>query len=252
MKGHYQFDSRSTAQRLVNVGCGRTVHPAWVNIDLVPAASGVIKHNLCCGLPFADNEVDAVYHSHVLEHLGPEQGERMLRECYRVLRPGGILRIVVPDLEQIARLYLDYHERLGKEIRSDPALRMDQAGADRPDGPLHSGGKMGPYLVQLNGPDAEFVRSRLGQEVLQAVEYERSRQGQEAAVRPSLRQRIRSLRERLALWSVGRILGRSAAGAFAESLFRNRGEVHRWMYDRYSLQTVLPQAGLYRFPGPSR
>lgn len=248
MKGHYQFDSRSSAQRLVNVGCGRTVHPEWVNIDLVPSAPGVIKHNLCCGLPFADDQVDAIYHSHVLEHLGPEQGERMLRECYRVLRPGGILRIVVPDLEQIAKLYLDYHQRAWQGDH-EATQRYEWIKLELIDQMVrcNSGGKMGPYLVQLNGPDAEFVRSRLGQEVLQAVEFERSRKGQEAAKTPSLKHRIKNLRERFALWSVGRILGRNAAAAFAESLFRNRGEIHRWMYDRYSLQTVCNKLGFTNF-----
>lgn len=246
MKGHYEFDPQQTQPRLVNLGCGRTVHPAWVNLDLVPAAPGVIRHNLCFGLPFRDHEVDAIYHSHVLEHLRPEQGLRLLAECYRTLRPGGVLRIVVPDLEQIAQLYLNYHTRAWQGD-SDAQRRYQWIKLELLDQLVrsHSGGQMGPYLVKLEPEDAEFVRSRLGEEVLEAISFQ-DRQ-RESAEPISLKQRVRTVRERLTLWLVSRILGRNAAAAFAESLFRNRGEVHRWMYDRFSLKSLCSQIGFVDF-----
>jgi SAM-dependent methyltransferase len=49
--------------------------------------------------PFADNEIDNVFSSHMLKHLHPQDAERCLRETHRVLKPGGVARIVVPDLE---------------------------------------------------------------------------------------------------------------------------------------------------------
>lgn len=246
MKGLYEFNPQGAQPRLVNLGCGRTVHADWVNLDLVPAVPGVIRHNLCVGLPFRENAVDAIYHSHVLEHLRPEQGTKLLQECFRALRPGGVLRIVVPDLEQIAQLYLNYHTRAWQ---GDPDAQrryqwiklelLDQLVRS------HSGGQMGPYLVKLEQEDAEFVRSRLGEEVLEAISYQDRRR--QAAPPTSLKQRVKSVRERLALWLVTRTLGRNAAAAFAESLFRNRGEVHRWMYDRYSLKSLCSQIGFADF-----
>jgi SAM-dependent methyltransferase len=59
------------------------------------------------GIPFPDAAFDVVYHSHLLEHIDREAAPVFLRECCRVLSPGGILRIVVPDLEWLARRYLD-------------------------------------------------------------------------------------------------------------------------------------------------
>lgn len=59
----------------------------------------IIVHNLAKGIPFPDGSVDVVYHSHLLEHLDRDVAERFLREVQRVLRLGGIQRIVVPDLE---------------------------------------------------------------------------------------------------------------------------------------------------------
>jgi len=64
------------------------------------------------GIPFSDRTFDAVYHSHLLEHIDREAAPVFLRECLRVLRPGGELRIVIPDLESLARNYLDCVGRL--------------------------------------------------------------------------------------------------------------------------------------------
>lgn len=65
-----------------------------------------MRHDLRKGIPFGDGAVDAVYHSHVLEHLDRDAVPGFLAEVRRVLRPGGIHRIVVPDLETQARTYL--------------------------------------------------------------------------------------------------------------------------------------------------
>jgi len=57
-------------------------------------------------LPFATSSVDAIYASHVLEHLHAEDAARLLGECLRVLRPGGYLRLVLPDLRSMVEEYL--------------------------------------------------------------------------------------------------------------------------------------------------
>src|SRR5262245_1221859 len=90
----------------LNIGCGARFHPAWINLDLAPQHPSILQHDVTLPLPFPAEGFDAVYHAHVLEHLPRERARFCLSECARVLRPGGILRVVVPDLEQIARLYL--------------------------------------------------------------------------------------------------------------------------------------------------
>jgi predicted SAM-dependent methyltransferase len=92
--------------KMLNLGCGEKYHPAWINIDFVSNDKNVIAHNLLKGIPFGDNEVDVVYHAHVLEHFSPEDGKNLVKECFRVLKPGGILRVGVPDLENIIREYI--------------------------------------------------------------------------------------------------------------------------------------------------
>jgi SAM-dependent methyltransferase len=77
-------------------------------------------------LPFATSSVDAIYASHVLEHLYVEDAERLLRECQRVLRPGGYLRLVLPDLRSMVAEYL---------AAADPeaALRLNRRLLFRPE-----------------------------------------------------------------------------------------------------------------------
>jgi SAM-dependent methyltransferase len=131
---------------VLNLGCGYRTSPRCINIDWSPAirlrasklgrrlapyiagrdrweafqgdAGEVLPHDLRRGIPFPDSSADAVYHSHVLEHLDRNMVPRFLAEIKRVLRPGGIHRIVVPDLELQARAYLSSLER----ALDDPAL----------------------------------------------------------------------------------------------------------------------------------
>jgi predicted SAM-dependent methyltransferase len=71
-------------------------------------AQNIVVYDLAKGIPAADNSVEVVYHSHLLEHLDREVGEAFVREVHRVLRPGGIQRISVPDLERYVRAYLQH------------------------------------------------------------------------------------------------------------------------------------------------
>ena len=99
---------------LVNIGCGATWHPSWTNLDVHPLSPQVRSWDVSHGLPFGTEQVDACYASHVLEHLTRAQARALLLESFRVLRPGGIIRLVVPDLEAIVREYLDVVARADK------------------------------------------------------------------------------------------------------------------------------------------
>lgn len=70
--------------------------------------NNILVHDLAKGIPFPNASVDVVYHSHVLEHLDRNVAPEFIRECHRVLKKGGILRIVVPDFEKCCRNYLTH------------------------------------------------------------------------------------------------------------------------------------------------
>lgn len=102
--------------RWLNLGCGSSFHPDWINIDFFDHDGKVIAYDLRLGIPFADCSFDVVYHSHVLEHFPQAYAARFLRECFRVLKPGGLLRVVVPNLEEIAKAYLQSIEDVHKGL----------------------------------------------------------------------------------------------------------------------------------------
>jgi len=66
----------------------------------------ILVHDLARGIPFASGSVDVVYHSHLLEHLDRDVAHAFLFEVMRVLKPGGLQRIVVPDLEKACRAHI--------------------------------------------------------------------------------------------------------------------------------------------------
>ena len=96
--------------RLKGSALGRMAVPLLIRGDrrvAYDAMDGeVLRHNLKKGIPFPDQSVEGVYHSHLLEHLDYDVAPIFLAEVKRVLKPGGVHRIVVPDLEFETRRYV--------------------------------------------------------------------------------------------------------------------------------------------------
>lgn len=96
--------------RLKGSRVGRMVAPIVVTGERRVAydamSDNVVRHNLRKGIPAPDASVDGVYHSHLFEHLDRDVVPIFLAEVKRVLKPGGVHRIVVPDLEFETRRYL--------------------------------------------------------------------------------------------------------------------------------------------------
>ncbi|MEM7785583.1 MAG: methyltransferase domain-containing protein [Planctomycetota bacterium] len=233
----------------LNLGCGRNFHSSWVNVDLGPIHADVIEHDITDGIPFDNDSFDAVYHSHVLEHLNPDQGKTLIRECNRVLKPGGVLRVVVPDLERIAILYLEMLDEAWQGNRNSrinydwmKLELLDQMVRDQ------SGGRMGPYMADSEIENSRFVMERLGDEFLVCQNQNRDIKTSSTQSKWALfANSFSRLKLRMAFRVVRWLLGRKAEKAFREGLFRSQGEIHRWMYDRYSLKDICESAGFDEF-----
>lgn len=97
---HYLFHRHL---RKLHVGCGRVKLSGWINADLSPRAELVI--DLRWPLPFPTDYLDYIYSEHVLEHLRYKTAVRFLREARRVLAHGGVIRIAMPDLDDLVEGY---------------------------------------------------------------------------------------------------------------------------------------------------
>jgi predicted SAM-dependent methyltransferase len=239
--------------RCLNLGCGDRFHPQWTNLDLTPSSPNVSVYDCREPLPFEDESFDVVYHSHVIEHLRREDVIRFLRECCRVLRPGGILRVAIPDLEGIARAYL---ECLEKAVEEKPGSEhdyhwmmlelFDQTVRER------SGGAMLEYLRRDPISNEPFVLRRMGGEARRIISQLRP-SGKQTKPPASVSRRgrrgvnglLRALRHAMARM----FLTEKEVRALELGQFRFQGEVHQWMYDRYSLKRLLEEAG---FQNPTR
>jgi SAM-dependent methyltransferase len=133
--------------RKLHLGCFDQVMPGWINTDITPHiflarvpglaaalfkvgllpieryeqhANGVYRAirymNVTKKFPFADNSIDCVYTSHMIEHLYPQQAIACFREIYRVLKEGGVLRVAVPDLD---RMVADYDAQEPEKFLED-------------------------------------------------------------------------------------------------------------------------------------
>lgn len=117
----------------VNLGCGSSSLPDWINIDssfnvtlsrypllkkvlfrlhIISKTvydsqfpSNIIRLDLTKGLPFESNSIDYIYSSHLLEHITRGDSLKLIAECHRVLKKEGICRIIVPDLKLIISNY---------------------------------------------------------------------------------------------------------------------------------------------------
>lgn len=243
----------------LNLGCGKRYHPDWINIDMHPQGPDVVAHDLTQGIPMADNSCDVVYHSNLLEHLRPPDACGLLKECFRVLRIGGTLRVAVPDLEGICRVYLSKLES-ALEGSISPAADYEWIVIELLDQMVRekSGGTMLTYLERDPLPNEAFIYSRVGEEgrnLVHTLHRSPSRpedwglsvwsilhRGGRVLTRSASRAR-RALVNRM----TGFFLGTAGLHALEIGRFRLSGEVHQWMYDRHSLGQLMLETG-FRSP----
>lgn len=85
----------------LNLACGKVHYDGWINIDARAAAGTDVIWDLRFPLPIAASTCTRIYCEHFLEHLGADEGLAFLRECRRMLQPGGVVRIAMPSLDAI-------------------------------------------------------------------------------------------------------------------------------------------------------
>lgn len=89
----------------LQIGTGTNPLPGWLNTDLEPTSTDTQYLNACERFPFDDNTFDFIYSEHMIEHITYLDGLFMLKECFRVMKPGGRIRIATPDIEKLIGLF---------------------------------------------------------------------------------------------------------------------------------------------------
>jgi len=98
----------------LHLGCGHNILEGWVNTDSCPVSSDVLSLDVSKPFPLDDNQFDCVFSEHMIEHLSYVEGLSVLKESYRVLKKGGIIRVSTPDIEFLINLYNGHKTELQK------------------------------------------------------------------------------------------------------------------------------------------
>jgi len=222
----------------INLACGDCYVDGWLNLDYVSRSPSVKSTNLLGHLPADNNSASVVYSSHFLEHIPTDLVPSFLSECYRVLRNNGILRLALPDWEELCETYLILRKS-GAHDKADFLLleMLDQCVRMKP------GGRLGDYYIALQrAPEQsremiKFVFERTGHIIQPSSQIKKSRFKQIAS---NPRKLIDVFRE-IYIKSVILLL----PSAFKkQNVSRTTvGEKHMWMYDFYSVKQLLESCG---------
>ncbi len=228
---------RLEKMKMLNIACGGRYHHDWINIDFHADSNMVKKVNILGGLPFEDSSIDVVYSSHFLEHLSLKQTAFVLSEAKRVLKDNGIIRIVVPNTENICKEYL----KILSDVQSDKSQGekynwivvelFDQLVR------VNSGGEMGKIFKNIsktkNEDLASYILYRTGDEPLAIDDKITGRKITLDKIKNKL------------LYFYLKIVRLLIPINLRDLIFVNTsiGERHQWMYDKYSMGKMLENAG---------
>lgn len=229
-----QIGIRTSRGIWVNVACGSSylTGTPWLNLDYGDNLPDVKAANLLEPLPLPDNGAEVVYCSHFLEHVPRESVPGLLREFHRVLAPGGSLRLVTPDLENIvvslAATYATNNLARRRLLRLE---LLDQLVRRRPSGQL------GAALEEVHATGdkemCDWVSDRLGPSTTEdAAASFQTRTWKGLPARGLLRARQALARGVL-------------PAAFWEQNVKPAavGELHQWIWDFTELADELNSAG---------
>ena len=233
----------------VNLGCGTRVLSEWINIDFVKRSNNIIAHNLLMGIPLKNEEADIIYNSHMLEHFPRTNAHNFVKECFRVLKPGGVFRIIVPDLEKILS---EYFINLKKARKGDTKAILnyewnlielfDQFARESP------GGQMGKLWSQERIKNEDYIVSRMGSE-FKAYQEKVNNKNQDPFTKVIKQGTYRGWQKyfKFHLYKRKLLSILLKDDNYDEHLkigkYRKSGEPHFWMYDEFSLTRLLKDCG---------
>lgn len=223
----------------LNIGCGSNYHKDWVNVDMNSYSLDVISCNLLKGIPFPDEKFEVLYHSQVLEHFPKEKAFDFMKECHRVLKKNGTIRVVVPDLENIVDEYKKYLNENLRNSSKEAEANYDWIMIEMYDQIVrnYSGGQMAIFLQQEKMVNERYVIDRIG------YVGRSSRTTKDAIKRNIKALGLIGFSKKALGYAKRKITNLFLGEKYKIGDFRLGGEIHMWMYDRYSLSRLLTDVG---------
>ena len=111
--------------RMLNLGAGPNKYSGWLTADAFKSEADIYL-NAYGRMPFDDNAWDVVYSEHMLEHIFVDKVPGLLSEVHRILKPGGLFRVTVPDLEVHAKNYVNGNDDFFQPIITKYMARWDK------------------------------------------------------------------------------------------------------------------------------
>jgi predicted SAM-dependent methyltransferase len=102
-----RFGRLALEDRKLHIGCGQNYLRGWINVDMHPYSKADLVWDVTRGLPFDDASISLIHSEDFIEHISLQAGTDLFRESFRVLVPGGVMRLLTPSLHAFARCYLD-------------------------------------------------------------------------------------------------------------------------------------------------
>jgi SAM-dependent methyltransferase len=224
-------------KKFLNLACGDYFVDSseWVNIDWAPKSNKVKQANLLLKLPFPNETFDFVYCSHFIEHISLKNLHNFINECNRVLKTAGRIRLVLPDLENIAREYISNIDKKLQIFAEFNVVEMiDQCVRKESGGELLKWYKNSPTNPELMA----YVTKRTGYTLSSKISRKkkflsrvRNLTWKSASIKAQ-RFYIEILLFMLPKWYKENHISRTATG-----------EQHVWMHDFNSLQKLLLSSG---------
>lgn len=227
--------------KLLNLACGSKVSNfgEWVNIDFQSPIEGVIEMNILNGLNFPDNYFDVVYSAQFIEHLTLQEAKSVFSEVLRVMKPGGILRIVTPDLEEMAMSYLKYLKRLGDSPERITKNKYDWLRIEIFDQIVRdkSGGDTHDFINNADQETRDFLINRLGLSGKNLFENNTTSKNNFSLNKffNKFHKIPKKFLELLRSYMLPK--------TFKIGIFRKSGEIHRYLHDEFSLSHLLKSIG---------
>jgi len=228
----------------INLACGQVFieNSNWINFDYVNSSESVKKANLLKRLPIKQEIADLVYSSHFLEHIPRSKVNDFLSEILRILKPGGVVRFVLPDLENMANSYVNLRKQGDHQKADFLVLEMiDQCVRNK------GGGELGVFFSKIkSNPDqykfmSEFVRERTGDDLTPCSFQQKQNYN---FFSKNLKSILASIIQRIQQYWI-KIVLLALPPVFRDQniSLASMGERHHWIWDFYSLKKILEEVG---------